>query len=165
MLGQTVQDAMNEQLKNELFSAYAYLSGSAYFESMTLPGFARWMQVQSQEEVAHAMKFFQFIIDRGGRVVLQAIDPPPVDFQSPLQVFEQGLTHEQKVTGMTHQLYALAVSEKDYASQTFLQWFVTEQVEEEKNTLQIVEMLKMIADQSYALLMPDKELGGRETGD
>ena len=161
MLSKTIQDAMNEQIKNELYSAYLYLSMSAYCEAANLPGFAHWMRMQAQEEEAHAMKFYDFIHERGGRVVLQAIDQPPVEFPSPLAVFEQTLEHEQKVTAMIHDLYALAVQEKDYASQVFLQWFVTEQVEEEDSATQIVETLKMVEDKSHALLMLDRELGGR----
>jgi ferritin len=152
---------MNEQIKNELYSAYLYLSMSAYCESANLPGFAHWMRVQAQEEVGHAMKFYGFIHDRGGRVLLQAIDQPPVEFQSPLAVFEQTLVHEQKVTGMIHNLYALAVQEKDYASQVFLQWFVDEQVEEEKNATQLVELLKMVGDKGHALVMVDRQLAKR----
>jgi ferritin len=161
MLGKKLQDAMNEQIKNELYSAYLYLSMSAYCEAANLPGFAHWMRVQAQEEEAHAMKFYNFIHERGGRVVLQAIDQPPVEFPSPLAVFEQTLEHEQKVTGMIHDLYALAVEEKDYASQIFLQWFVTEQVEEEASASQILEMLKMIGDKGHALIMLDRQLGRR----
>jgi ferritin len=162
MLGKTLQDAMNEQIKNELYSAYLYLSMSAYCEAANLPGFAHWMRMQAEEEVSHAMKFYQFIHERGGRVVLQAIDQPPVEFQSPLNAFEQTLEHEQKVTAMIHDLYTLAAQEKDYASQAFLQWFVTEQVEEEDSATQIVETLKMIGDKGHALLMLDRELGRRE---
>jgi ferritin len=161
MLSKTIQDAMNEQIKNELYSAYLYLSMSAYCEAANLPGCAHWMRVQAQEEVGHAMKFYEFIYERGGRVVLQAIDQPPVEFQSPLNVFEQTLEHEKKVTAMIHDLYALAVQEKDYASQAFLQWFVTEQVEEEDSATQILETLKMIGDKGHALLMLDRELGKR----
>ena len=144
-----------------LYSAYLYLSMSAYCEAANLPGFAHWMRVQAQEEVSHAMKFYDFICERGGRVVLQAIDQPPTEFQSPLHVFEQTLEHEQKVTVMIHDLYALAAQEKDYASQAFLQWFVTEQVEEEGSATQIVETLKMIGDKGQALVMLDRELGKR----
>jgi len=161
MLSKTLQDAMNEQIKNELYSAYIYLSMSAYCEAENLPGFAHWMRLQAQEEVGHAMKFYDFIHDRGGRVALKAIDQPPIEFQSPLDVFEKTLEHEQKVTGMIHNLYALAVQEKDYPSQVFLQWFVDEQVEEEKNASQIVETLKMIGDQGPALIMLDRELAER----
>jgi len=161
MLSEAIQDAMNEQIKNELCSAYLYLSMSAYCESVNLPGFAHWMRVQAQEETTHAMKFYDFICERGGRVVLQAIDQPPVKYESPLDVFEKTLEHEGKVTAMIHNLYALAVQENDYASQVFLQWFVTEQVEEEQSAAQIVDTLKMIGDKGHALLMLDRELRQR----
>ncbi len=164
MLSKALQDAMNEQIKNELYSAYLYLSMSAYCEEANLPGFAHWMRLQAQEEVSHAMKFYDFIYERGGRVVLQAIDQPPVEFKSPFHVFEQTLGHEQKVTAMINDLYTLAVEEKDYASQAFLQWFVTEQVEEEDSASQVLETLKMIGDKPHALLMLDRELGGRGAG-
>ena len=165
MLGKKIQDAMNEQMKNEFYSAYQYLSMAAYCESMNLPGFAHWMRAQSQEETEHAMKFFDFILDRGGRVVLQAMAQPVVEFGSPLEVFERALEHERKVTAMINDLYGLAVRENDYASQTFLQWFVTEQVEEEKNAGDVVETLKMIGDKSEALFLLDRELGQREHGE
>ena len=161
MLNKTIQDAINEQIKNELYSAYLYLSMSAYCESINLPGCAHWMRMQEQEERIHAIKLFDFVNERGGRVVLQAIDQPPAEFQSPLDVFEKTLEHEQKVTAMINDLYALAVQEKDYASQIFLQWFVTEQVEEEDNASKIIETLKMIGDNRQALLMLDKDLDGR----
>jgi len=164
MLNKGVQDAINEQIKNELYSAYLYLSMSAYCEAVNLPGFAHWMRLQSQEEVSHAMKYFEFINDRGGRVVLQAIDQPPIEFQSPLDVFQQTLEHERKVTAMIHRLYELAVKENDYATQAQLQWFITEQVEEEKRASEIVERLKMIGDQGPALLMLDRQLGERGSG-
>jgi ferritin len=161
MLNKTIQDAMNEQIKNELYSAYLYLSMSAYCESINLPGFANWMRMQEQEEKIHAMKFYDFIHERGGRVVLQAIDQPPAEFGSPLDVFEKTLEHEQKVTAMINDLYALAVQERDYASQIFLQWFITEQVEEEDSATQVIETLKMIGDSHHGLLMLDRELAGR----
>jgi ferritin len=161
MLGKAVQDAMNEQIKNELFSAYQYLSMAAYCESVHLPGFAHWMRIQAREEVEHAMKFYDFILDRGGRVLLRAIAEPVIEFGAPQEVFEQALEHEQKVTATINDLYGLAVGENDYASQAFLQWFVTEQVEEEKNAGDVVETLKMVGDKSEALFLLDRELGGR----
>jgi ferritin len=162
MFGEAIQDAMNEQMKNEFYAAYQYLSMAAYCESENLPGFAHWMRAQAREETEHAMKFYDFILDRNGRVVLQAIEGPVVEFGSPLEVFERALEHEQKVTAMINDLYGLAVRENDYASQTFLQWFVTEQVEEEKNAGDVVETLKMIGDKSEALFLLDRELARRE---
>jgi ferritin len=161
MISATVQNAINDQIKHEFYSSYLYLSMSAYFETLSLPGFARWMRVQSQEEHEHAMKFFDFINDRGGTVELQALDQPPGEFQSPLDVFEQALGHERKVTSLIHKLYELALKENDYATQTLLQWFITEQVEEEKNAGQIVEQLKMTGGEPSALLLLDRDLAGR----
>jgi ferritin len=161
MISKALQDALNEQIKNELYSAYLYLSMSAYFERTNLPGSARWMRLQSQEEVSHAMKFFDHLNDRGGSVVLQAIDQPPSEFKSPLEMFQQALAHEQKVTGMINKLYALAVKENDYPAQVELQWFVAEQVEEEKNATEIVEQLKMVGEHGPSLLMIDRQLGAR----
>jgi ferritin len=161
MLGKAVEDAMNEQIRNELFSAYQYLSMAAYCESENLPGFAQWMRAQAREETEHAMKFYDFILDRNGRVVLEGIDGPLVQFGSPLEVFEKALEHERRVTAMINDLYGLAARENDYASQTFLQWFVAEQVEEEKNTGDVVETLRMVGDKSEALLLLDRELGQR----
>ena len=161
MLSKVMQDAINEQIKNELYSAYLYLSMAAYGEAANLPGFAHWMRLQNQEEVLHAVKFFDFVNSRGGRVVLQAIDQPPVEFESPLDVFEKTLEHERKVTALIHQLYELALEENDYATQAMLQWFIEEQVEEEQSAAQVVETLKMIGDNTHALLMLDRELGSR----
>jgi ferritin len=161
MLGKAVEDAMNEQIKNELFSAYQYLSMAAYCESENLPGFAQWMRAQSREETEHAMKFYDFILERNGRIVLHGIDGPVVEFGSPLEVFQKALEHERKVTAMINNLYGLAAREIDYASQTFLQWFVTEQIEEEKNAGDVVETLKMIGDGSEALFLLDRELSQR----
>lgn len=165
MIGKKIQDAMNEQLNNELYAAYQYLSMAAYCESANLPGFAHWMRSQSREELEHAMKFYDFILERNGHVVLGAVDQPVGEFGSPLEVFEQALAHEQKVTGMINNLYGLAAEENDYASQTFLQWFVTEQIEEEKNTGDVVENLKMVGDKSEALFLLDRELGRRGNGE
>jgi len=162
MLSKAVQEAMNEQIKNELYSAYLYLSMAAHFEVENLPGFAHWMQLQSQEEVSHAMKFFHFVNERGGRVVLEAIDKPPVEFDSPTAVFEQTLEHERKVTAMINDLYSLAVKEDDYASQVMLHWFIEEQVEEESTATQILETLRMAGEKSQALLMLDRQLGARD---
>jgi ferritin len=164
MLAKAVQDAMNEQIKTEFYSAYQYLSMAAYCESVNLPGFAHWMRIQAREEVQHAMKFYDFILDRGGRVLLQAINQPVIEFGSPLEVFEQALENEQEVTATINDLYGLAVEENDYASQAFLQWFVTEQVEEEKNAGDVVETLKMVGHGSEALFLLDRELASRGDG-
>ncbi len=161
MLKQTIQDAVNEQIKNEIYSAYLYVSMAAYFESLTLQGSAKWMKVQAHEEWTHAMKFYDWVFDRGGRVTLKAIDAPPATFQSPLDAWQQVLEHERKVTGLINQIYELALKENDYAAQTMLQWFINEQVEEEKNATEIVEKFKMIGSQSASLLMYDGHLSRR----
>jgi ferritin len=162
MLSQKLQDAMNEQIKNELYSAYIYLSMSAYFERTNLPGAASWMRLQSQEETSHAMKFFEHLNDRGSSVVLQAIDQPPSDFKSALDVFQQALEHERKVTDMINKLYDLAVKENDYPAQVMLQWFIMEQVEEEKSAQDVVHQLKMIGEHSPSLIMLDRQLASRQ---
>jgi ferritin len=161
MLSKAIQDAVNEQIKNELYSAHQYLSMSAYCESVTLPGFAHWMRAQAQEEREHAMKFYNFLLARNGRVILQAIDQPVVEFSSPVEVFEQALDQEQKVTAQINELYGLTASENDYASQVFLQWFLTEQVEEEKSVGDVLETLTMLGDEGEALFLLDMELGKR----
>lgn len=152
---------MNLQIKYELESAYIHLSIAVYFESITLPGMAHWMKMQAQEEYIHAMKFYDFIHDRGERVELQSLGQPPIEFESPLDVYENALAHEQKIIGNINDLYALAFEEKDYPSQLLLKWFIDEQVEEERSAGDIVETLKRIGKESYALLMLDKELGQR----
>lgn len=161
MLNPTVQQALNDQVQKELHSAYIYLSMAAYFEAENLPGAAHWMRNQAAEEQEHAMKIFDFIQDRGGRVTLQAIDAPPATFASPLAVFEAAYAHEQKVTKSIHDLYALAVKEGDYPTQVMLQWFIDEQVEEEKNASAIMAQLQMVGDSPAALFMIDRQLAAR----
>ncbi len=161
MLNNKVQEAINNQIKNELFSAYIYLAMSAYFEDQNLPGMARWMRMQSNEEMEHAMKFYDYIYDRGGRVSLQAIDQPPFQWESPLAAFEQAYAHEQKVTGMINGIYKIAEEENDYPTQVMLHWFIDEQVEEEKSASAIVEQLKMVGEHTGPLLMLDHQLGQR----
>jgi ferritin len=134
---------------------------SAYFQSINLPGFANWMRVQAQEELVHAMKFYDFINERGGRVTLQKIDSPPTKWASPLDVFENTYKHEQKVTGLINDLVNLAVGEKDHATNIFLQWFVTEQVEEEASADEVVQKLKLVGKDSGGLFMLDGEMGQR----
>jgi ferritin len=161
MLSETLQKAMNDQIKHELYSAYLYLAVAAHFERANLLGFAHWMKRQSEEEYGHAMRFYEHIHDRGGRVILQAIDQPPAEFGSPTEVFREALAHEQKVTGLIHNLAGLAAKENDYASQNMLQWFVNEQVEEEKSAFQILEELRMVGDQGAGLFMIDRQLAAR----
>jgi len=161
MLSKAMQDAINEQVRDELYSAYLYLSMAAYFEANSLPGFAAWMRAQSQEEVSHAMKLFDFVNERGGRVELHAIEKPPTDFESPRDVFVMTYEHEQKVTGLIHDLYEVALEETDYAAQVMLHWFIDEQVEEEDSVSQILDTLERIGDRDQGLIMLDRELGRR----
>jgi ferritin len=161
MISHQIQDAFNDQLNAELYSAYLYLSMSAYFESMNLKGFANWMRTQAQEEMLHAMKFYSFINDRGGRIVLSAIEGPPVKWDSPLAAFEDAYRHEQKVTGLINNLVDLAIEEKDHSAGAFLQWFVTEQVEEEASADAVVQKLKLAGGQGAAIFMIDAELATR----
>jgi len=156
-----MQDAMNEQINKELFSSYLYLSMAAYFEDKNLPGFAQWMRVQEQEEREHGMKFYDFILERGGKVTLKAIEVPKTDWKSNLEVFEEVAAHEAKVTASINALYELALKEKDYPAQAMLQWFISEQVEEEKNAAEIVAGLKMIEAHETAVLQLDHRLGKR----
>lgn len=160
-LSKKMQDALNEQITEELASAYIYLSMAAYCESSNLRGFAHWMRMQTQEEMEHAMKFYGYIHDRGGRVILKAIAEPPAEFAGPTDVFEKTLAHEQHITGCIHKLYALAQAENDYASAGILQWFVDEQVEEESNATEILEFLRMIGDKGQGLMMLDRQLAAR----
>jgi ferritin len=161
MISKKMQDALNEQVTAEFYSAYLYLAMEAYFESVNLPGFANWMRVQTQEELTHGIKIYDFLNERGGRVTLKAIDQPPSEWASPLAVFEAAYKHEQKVTGLINALVNLAVEEKDHAANSFLQWFVDEQVEEEKSASDIVGKLKLIKDSPQGLYMLDQELAQR----
>ena len=156
-----VQMEINQQINEELFSAYIYLAMAAHFETMNLEGFAGWMRLQAQEELGHAMRLFDHLTRRGGRVALKAVAEPPMDFGSPLEVFQKALAHEQHITGCIHGLYKVALEEGDYPAQSELQWFIDEQVEEEENTGRVVEQLKMAGDNKVALLMMDRELGQR----
>jgi ferritin len=165
MISKPVLDSMNNQIMHEFYSAYFYLSMSAHFEAENLPGFATWMRVQAGEEQGHALKFYQYILDRGGKVALQAIPQPPVTFTSAKDIFEQVYTHEQKVTGLINAIYNVAVAEKDVASQIFLQWFINEQVEEEKNASQILDTLNKIGTSVGNLYQLDHRLGKRGSED
>ena len=162
MIGKAMQDAMNEQINKELFSAYLYLSMAAYFEARNLSGFAHWMRVQADEEREHAMKFYNFILERAGNVLLKAIDAPKTEWSSSLEVAQEVAAHEAKVTASIYALHELAMQEKDYPAQVMLQWFIIEQVEEEKNAAEIVANLKLIEERATAVLMLDKQLGKRK---
>jgi ferritin len=162
MLKPKIEKAINKQINAELWSAYLYLSMSAYFESINLGGFANWMRVQAQEEVSHAMKFYDHIVERRGRVTVSAIAAPPTSWRSPLHAFEEAFKHEQKVTGMINELGTMATAEKDYALSSMLKWFFDEQVEEELSTDTIVQKLKLIGTNTGGLYMLDHELGERK---
>jgi ferritin len=164
MLSEKMENALNGQLNAEMYSGYMYLSMNAYFKSINLDGFANWMHYQAQEELAHAMKFYDFIISRGGRVTLAQIEAPPNTWNSPLAVFEATLEHEQKVTGLINDLVELALEEHDHASNIFLQWFVSEQVEEEENVGGVLEQLKLMGEAKGGLFMMDRELAKRSAG-
>ncbi len=155
-------NALNEQINQELFSAYLYLSMAAHFEATNLPGMAQWMKVQAHEETIHAMKFYNFIFDRGGKVTLKAIAQPQTEFKSPMDIFKQALEHEKKVTSLINKLYEQAQADKDYPAQVMLQWFINEQVEEEKNASDIVARLELIGESKGQLVYLDHELGKRK---
>ncbi|MCL1979652.1 MAG: ferritin [Proteobacteria bacterium] len=161
MLKKKMLKSLNEQINAEMYSSYLYLAMEAYFQSISLKGFAAWMRVQVQEELMHAMKFYGFVNERGGKVALEAIAKPETSWASPLAVFEMVLKHEEHVTGLINDLVDLAISEKDHATNNFLQWFVSEQVEEEASASEIVEKLKLIKGDSSGLFMIDAELGKR----
>ncbi len=162
MLSKTLEKALNEQVNSEYYSAFLYLSMSSYFESVNLLGMAAWMRTQYEEEVMHAIKIFDMIVDMEGKVELKSVEGPPVKFESSVGVFTKTLEHERKVTGMINNIYSLAREESNYAVQSALQWFIDEQVEEEKSALEIVQQLKMIGDETTPLLMLDNKLGSRE---
>jgi ferritin len=161
MLSKKVYAALNKQLNNEIYSAYLYLSMSSYAGSIGLKGAANWFMVQYQEEMVHAMKFFTFINSRGEHVELGALAAPPAEFKNLLDMMEKTLVHEQFITSSINELTDLTLTEKDHASHIFLQWFVTEQIEEEENDRDIIGKLKLIGDNGQGLLMLDTELGAR----
>jgi ferritin len=156
-----MQEALNSQLNAELYSSYLYLSMASYYESVDLTGFAHWMRTQAQEELFHAMKFYDFVNERSGKVTLQEIEGPPVEWESPSAPFEHAYQHEQKVTGLINDLVNLAIEEKDHATNNFLQWFVKEQVEEEASANEVVQKLKLTGGEGNGLFMLDSELGQR----
>jgi ferritin len=156
-----LQKSMNDQVRREFESAYVYLSMAAWMEDQNLPGFAAWLRQQAREEAGHAMKIYDHLIARGCRVELQPLAGPPTEFKTSLDVFQQVKQHEEKVTKSINDLYGLAVDDRDYASQVFLEWFITEQVEEEKNSSQVLESVRRVGDNQAALVMLDRELGQR----
>ena len=161
MMSQKVQDAFNKQINAELYSSYLYLSMSTHFESKNLKGMAGWMRIQAQEELMHALKFIDFINESGGQVLLDQVEAPKTEWSSPIDVFEDTYKHECKVSGLINDLVDIALSENNHAANNFLQWFVTEQVEEEASASEVLEKLKLIGDNGVALFMIDQEMGKR----
>lgn len=161
MISEKMQVALNQQLNEELYSSYLYLSMAAYFEEKNLSGMANWMRLQADEEHQHAMKFYDFIIKVGGKVTLEAIAKPKTQWESASEVFEESLIHERHITQNINELTDLAIQEKDHSTNTFLHWFIDEQVEEESTVEQIVQSFRMIGDSHSGLFMLDRELGGR----
>ena len=161
MLSKKIEKALNEQINAELYSAYLYLSMAAHFESANLKGFANWMRVQTLEEMSHAQKFFDYVHEKGGTVTLKAIDGPPTKWGTPLEAFVAVYEHECKVSGLINKLVDKAIAESDHATNIMLQWFVTEQVEEEASADEVVQQLKLMADAPGGLYMLDQQLGQR----
>lgn len=161
MISKKMQDAFNNQIAAEFFSAHLYLAMEAYLQAVDLPGFANWMRIQYQEEVFHGLKMFDYVIERDGRAQVKAWEAPEFEWKGTLDAFEAVYKHEQKVTGLIHSLVDIAQSEKDHATQIFLEWFVTEQVEEEASARAIIQQLKLIGDSRAALFQLDRELGQR----
>ncbi|MBU7013313.1 MAG: ferritin [Theionarchaea archaeon] len=161
MIGKAVEKALNTQLNAELYSSYLYLSMSSWFSFQNLDGFANWMRVQAQEELVHAMKFYDYLIQRNGRVLLLAVDAPPTEWDSPDAVFEHTYQHEQKVTGLINELVDLSISEKDHATHMVLQWFVDEQVEEESSAAEILGKIRMLKESKSGIYILDRELNQR----
>ncbi len=164
MISQKLQDAINEQINSEFYAAHLYLSMAAFCDTRSLGGFSHWLKLQYSEELSHAMKLFDFITDRGGRVALQSIQQPPVEFESVATVMRLALEHEQQVTASIDGLYELALEERDYSAHVLLEWFVDEQVEEEKSLTEIIDHLEMIGNDGTGLLLLNSRLGAR-TGD
>lgn len=162
-MNQDVRSAINDQINRELYAAYLYLAMAAHFDVEALTGFARWMRLQAQEELGHAMRLYDYLLERGARVELRGIEAPPLTFGSPLSIAEQALEHERQVSQSIDRIYALAHKEGDYATQVQLQWFVTEQVEEEHSAETMVERLRMASDSRAALLILDREVAVRSS--
>jgi len=161
MLISRIEKELNKQINKEFFSAYLYMSMSAYFQSVDLLGFANWMAVQAKEELTHAEKFYNFIHERNGKVVLEQLEKPQTEWASPLAAFEDSLKHELFITASINELVNIALEEKDHATNIFLQWFVTEQIEEESNATEIIRKLKLMKDAPGGMFMLDKELAAR----
>lgn len=161
MLNTTMLDKLNQQLNGEVYSAYLYQSIAAYFESLSLKGFANWMEIQAQEELTHAHRIYKYIVDKGSRPLMAAVDAPPQDWDSPLAAIEKVYTHECHISQQINECVSLALKESDHSTNTMLQWFVSEQVEEEANADDLVQKLKLIGDNSSGLFLLDSDLGKR----
>jgi len=161
MLSKNMVMALNSQVKHELYSSYLYLSMSAYSDSQNLKGFAHWLRLQADEEREHGLKIFDYLLANGAKAVLEPIEQPPVEFGSPKALFQKVLEHEQKVTALIHKLYEQAMAEKDYRTQIMLQWFVTEQMEEEENAQEILSKIEAVEEKMNAIMWIDKELKKR----
>ena len=161
MISEKLQDAINDQINKELYSEYLYFSMAAYLERIGLPGFSNFMRVQAQEEHVHGVKFYDYLLERQGKVILQSIDAPQPDFESPKAVFEDTYAHEHFITESINNLMTLAIEEKDYAAQSFLKWFIDEQVEEEATMDNILTQIKLISGDGKGMFMLDRELGQR----
>jgi ferritin len=162
MIKPKILNILNKQINEELYSSYLYLSMSSYFSSLNLDGFAKWMRMQSQEENAHGMKIYDYILQRDGKVVLTKIETPKATWKSPLEVFQETLKHEQHISSCIHNIVNLAIQEKDHATTQFFQWFVGEQVEEEANAASILDKVNMVGDNKGGLYMLDREMGQRQ---
>ncbi|HEY8540783.1 MAG TPA: ferritin [Pseudothermotoga sp.] len=162
MIKEAIQRAFNEQIKKELDSAYLYLSMAAYFDSQNLEGMAHWMKLQAKEEFKHAMKFYEHINERGGRVELFSLEEPVKEWTGPFEVFKHVYEHEQRVTASIYNLVELSKKENDHAAYNFLQWFVNEQIEEESNASKILQTIEKIKDSPVGIIMMDRELAKRE---
>lgn len=160
-MNQAMEAALNEQIKEELSSAYTYLGMAAYCEASNYPGMAHWLEIQAKEELEHAMRVYRFVNDRGGKVVLKAVPEPSAQYDSLVALFEKVLEHEQKISGMIHNLYGLAMEQKEYSAIPVLQWFINEQVEEEKSAADVLNMVKMAGTGPQALMLLDRELAKR----
>jgi ferritin len=162
MLSEKIAKELNKQINKEMYSAYLYLAMSAHFEQENLPGMASWMDVQAKEEMTHAFKIYHYILERGGKVKFKSIEEPKFDAEKPLDIFKAALDHEKYITSSIYDLMTLSREEKDYATELMLNWFVTEQAEEEDNVSTVIDMLDRARDSAGGLFMIDRELGQRQ---
>lgn len=160
-ISKKLEDAFNEQINAELYSSYLYLSMAAYFDDINLSGMASWMKIQAQEEISHAIKFYNFLAERGGRGKMAPIAGPETEWDSPLAAFEQTYSHECEVSARINKLMDVAIEERDHMAKELLHWFIAEQVEEESSADKVVQELKLIGDNGHGILMIDRELGAR----